>query len=152
MGFEGTRDHVVHRRRLAIRYARAGSTSLGSGPAERWAQERFELPYMRDSLLDHGILVDTVETATSWSDLMRVYEAGKKAIQGALWKDGAEGIVLCHVSHAYPDGASLYYTFLAPQREGREVEQWEGIKAAVLAAAGVERVPPEPSRPETGCI
>src|SRR2546428_241505 len=34
----------------------------------------------------------------------------------------------------YPDGASLYYTFLAPQREGREIEQWEAIKAAVTEA------------------
>jgi len=131
MGFEGTKERVTHRRRLAIRHARGNSTSLGSGPAERWSRERFELPYLRDSLLDHGILVDTVETAASWSELLAVYDHAKKALQEALWKDGTAGLVLCHVSHAYPDGASLYYTFLAPQREGREIEQWEAIKAAV---------------------
>ncbi len=134
MGFEGTRERVVHRRRTAIRYTSRASTSLGPGPAERWSRERFELPYLRDSLLDRGVLVDTVETAASWSDLRNVYEAGRKALQEALWKDGTSGLVLCHVSHAYPDGASLYYTFLAPQREGREIEQWEEIKAAVTEA------------------
>jgi alkyldihydroxyacetonephosphate synthase len=134
MGFEGTKERVTHRRRVALRHARANSTSLGAGPAERWSHERFELPYLRDSLLDHGILVDTVETASRWSDLLSVYDHAKKALQEALWKDGTAGLVLCHVSHAYPDGASLYYTFLAPQREGREIEQWEGIKAAVTEA------------------
>ena len=134
MGFEGTKERVTHRRRVALRHARANSTSLGSGPAERWSHERFELPYLRDSLLDHGILVDTVETAARWSDLLAVYDHAKKALQEALWKDGTAGLVLCHVSHAYPDGASLYYTFLAPQREGHEIEQWEGIKAAVTEA------------------
>src|SRR5437899_2153880 len=134
MGFEGTKERVTHRRRLAIRHARGNSTSLGSGPAERWSRERFELPYLRDSLRDHGILVDTVETAASWSELLAVYDHAKKALAEALWKDGTAGLVLCHVSHAYPDGASLYYTFLAPQREGREIEQWEAIKAAVTEA------------------
>jgi len=134
MEFEGTRERVVHRRRTAIRYARGRSTSIGSGPAERWSRERYELPYLRDSLLDRGILVDTVETAASWSDLMTVYDAGRKALQEALWKDGNPGLILCHISHAYPDGASLYYTVLAPQRPGREIEQWEGLKVAVTDA------------------
>jgi len=134
MGFEGTKERVTHRRHVALRHARSNSTSLGSGPAERWSRERFELPYLRDSLLDHGILVDTVETAAPWSALLPVYDHAKQALQEALWKDGTAGLVLCHVSHAYSDGASLYYTFLAPQREGREIEQWEAIKAAVTEA------------------
>ena len=134
MGFEGTRERVSHRRRRAVRYALRTSTSLGAGPAQRWSQERFSLPYLRDSLLDRGILVDTVETAASWSDLLRVYEAGRTAIHGALVHEGTAGVVLCHVSHAYPDGASLYYTFLALQREGEEIEQWERIKGAVTEA------------------
>jgi len=133
MGFEGTRADVGFRRRAAVRYAR-GSLNLGSRPAERWYAERFELPYLRDSLLDHGVLVDTVETAASWSSLVAVYEAGRKALQEALWKDGSPGLVLCHVSHVYADGASLYYTFLTRQRDREEIAQWEAIKAAVTRA------------------
>ena len=133
MGFEGTRADVGFRRRAAVRYAR-GSLNLGSRPAERWYAERFELPYLRDSLLDHGLLVDTVETAASWSSLVAVYEAGRKALQEALWKDGSPGLVLCHVSHVYADGASLYYTFLTRQRDREEIAQWEAIKAAVTRA------------------
>jgi len=133
MAFEGDGARVAHRARRALRLARPAS-SLGSRPAALWFQERFELPYLRDSLLDHGILIDTVETAAPWSKLVGVYEAGRDAILKALWTGGESGLVLCHVSHVYPDGASLYFTFLGRQRIGEEVEQWEAIKAAVTTA------------------
>ena len=39
-------------------------------------------------------------------------------------RSGTPGLVMCHVSHVYETGASLYFTFLARQREGAELEQW----------------------------
>jgi alkyldihydroxyacetonephosphate synthase len=41
---------------------------------------------------------------------------------------------MCHISHLYPDGASLYYTFIAPQQEGEEMEQWRAVKTAACDA------------------
>jgi alkyldihydroxyacetonephosphate synthase len=41
---------------------------------------------------------------------------------------------MCHLSHAYPDGASLYYTFIAPRRPGEEIEHWRGVKTAACDA------------------
>jgi alkyldihydroxyacetonephosphate synthase len=38
------------------------------------------------------------------------------------------------VSHAYPDGASLYFTVLAAQRVGHELEQWRAVKRAASEA------------------
>ncbi len=133
MGFEGSGGHVSHRRRGALRFARPAAT-LGARPAKRWYAERFETPYLRDSLLDHGVLVDTVETAASWSNLIGVHRAGGKALQEALWENGGAGLVLCHVSHVYPDGASLYFTFFGKAREGGEIAQWEVIKEAATRA------------------
>jgi alkyldihydroxyacetonephosphate synthase len=133
MGFEGMRDRVGDQRRRALRLARPAA-SLGAGPAKRWYAERFETPYLRDSLVDHGILIDTVETAASWTNLLNVYRDGGKALQTALWEQGGAGIVLCHVSHVYPDGASLYFTFLGVARPEHEVTQWEAIKDAVTPA------------------
>jgi len=133
MGFEGSPSRVSHRRSRALDHA-APAADLGASPAERWFAERFRLPYLRDSLLDHGILVDTVETAAPWSRLQTVYEAGRAALQAALGSAGEPGLVLCHVSHAYRDGASLYFTFMGRQREGDELVQWEGIKVAVTKA------------------
>lgn len=133
MGFEGSPMRVAHRTERALGHARPAA-SLGSGPAERWYSERFETPYLRDSLIDHGILIDTVETAASWSRLLDVYKAGGKALQQALWENGGAGLILCHVSHVYPDGASLYFTFFGKAIEGREVAQWEAVKDVVTRA------------------
>ncbi len=131
--FEGSAARVAHRQERAFAQVREAA-SLGSGPAERWYAERFEAPYLRDSLVDHGILVDTVETAASWSNLLGVYEAGGKALQAALWERGGAGLVLCHVSHVYLDGASLYFTFFGKAVEGQEIAQWEAVKGAVTRA------------------
>ncbi len=133
MGFEGSARRVGRRRRAALRLAKP-AVGLGPGPAKRWYAERFETPYLRDSLVDHGILVDTVETAASWSGLEAVYRAGGKALQEALWEHGGAGLVLCHVSHVYPDGASLYFTFFGKAREGEEIAEWEAVKDAVTRA------------------
>jgi alkyldihydroxyacetonephosphate synthase len=43
---------------------------------------------------------------------------------------------MCHVSHVYRDGASLYFTFLTPARHGAEIEQWRELKAAACGAIG----------------
>jgi alkyldihydroxyacetonephosphate synthase len=60
-------------------------------------------------------------------------------LAGALEEQGTPGIVMCHVSHAYRDGASLYFTFIAPQREGAELEQWRAAKRAASEAIVAER-------------
>ncbi|MEE8346965.1 MAG: FAD-linked oxidase C-terminal domain-containing protein, partial [Dehalococcoidia bacterium] len=36
--------------------------------------------------------------------------------------------------HSYTDGASIYYTFLAPQERGGEIEQWQRVKTAATDA------------------
>ncbi len=47
---------------------------------------------------------------------------------------GTPGLVMCHLSHAYRDGASLYYTFIAPRRPGAEIDQWRAVKTAACEA------------------
>ena len=61
------------------------------------------------------------------------------AIHSALDDQGTPGIVMCHVSHVYRDGASLYFTFLARQRRGAEMEQWRATKTAASEAIVRER-------------
>jgi alkyldihydroxyacetonephosphate synthase len=41
---------------------------------------------------------------------------------------------MCHVSHLYPTGASLYFTLLARQRDGDEISQWRVVKDAATRA------------------
>jgi len=135
LGFEGTRSDVTARRaRAGGIMRRGGGLGLGGSPGRAWLRGRYEGPYLRDALLDHGILAETLETAAPWSRLMALYEATGDAIARALEARGTPGRVMCHISHLYPDGASLYYTFIARQQEGAEVEQWQAVKAAACDA------------------
>ena len=61
---------------------------------------------------------------TNWSELSDLHDEVRAAIGSALAAQGTHGLVMCHLSHAYPDGASLYFTFIAPRRPGAELEQW----------------------------
>jgi alkyldihydroxyacetonephosphate synthase len=82
-------------------------------------------------------MAETLETAHEWSRLMELYRAVCAAITGALETRGTPGLVMCHISHLYPSGASLYFTFLAPQQRGDELDQWRAVKfAACDAIAG----------------
>ncbi len=131
LGFEGTVEEVEHRRRRALELVRAhGGLPVGRSPGEAWRAQRFAAPYLRDDLLTHGVLVETLETATRWSALLDLHRAVERAIAGALAEQGTPGLVMCHISHLYETGASLYFTFLARQRTGHELEQWAAVKRA----------------------
>lgn len=113
---------------------RFGAFPLGAGPGRTWYRERFDLPYLRDVLLDAGLLVDTMETAATWGRLLPLYRGVARALRDSLRQENAEPLVLCHLSHAYPTGASLYYTVVAPQAPGRETAQWQAAKIAATEA------------------
>jgi alkyldihydroxyacetonephosphate synthase len=131
LGFEGDEAEVKGRRARTIALARrGGGVALGGSPGRAWLAGRFQAPYLRDDLLSHGVMVETLETATRWSNLQRLHEAVGGAIERALVAEGTPGLVMCHVSHLYETGASLYYTFIARQRPGREIEQWRAVKRA----------------------
>lgn len=139
-GYEGSSEAVSRRRALAARGFRAGGAAyLGRKPGAAWEHGRYAGPYFRDELLDAGLFVETLETSHIWSALDGHYRAVGDAIRGALGDQGTPGIVMCHLSHAYRDGASLYYTFIAPQRAGDELEQWRAVKTAACEAIVAQR-------------
>ncbi len=107
-----------------------GAFDLGHGIARAWLRDRYETPYLRDVLMDRGILVDTLETATTWENVERLYQELGRTIRQSTEGTGSRALVMTHVSHCYRDGASLYVTFLARMARGREIAQWETIKRA----------------------
>jgi alkyldihydroxyacetonephosphate synthase len=134
-GWEGEAEAVERRRALGARLLRSGgAAALGAAPGRAWERGRYEGPYLRDELLDLGYLVETLETAHTWSRLADLYDAVRAGIGAALAGQGTPGIVMCHLSHAYRDGASLYFTFLARRRPGAELEQWRAVKTAACEA------------------
>jgi alkyldihydroxyacetonephosphate synthase len=129
--FEGTPELVAarHEATRAVLLAQGG-TSLGDAPARHWAERRFDGPYLRDPLLAEGALVETLETATSWSNLASVKQAVTETIQRKFAEFDSVSLVLCHISHVYDTGASLYFTIIGAQR-GDAIAQWSKIKSAV---------------------
>jgi alkyldihydroxyacetonephosphate synthase len=131
-GWEGEGESVRRRRALARkRLRRGGAVPLGSRAGASWEKARFEGPYLRDELLGMGVFVETLETAHTWSRLDELYQAVGGALKATL---GDSSIVMCHLSHAYADGASLYFTFLTRARAGQEIEQWRETKQAACEA------------------
>ncbi|QEC47125.1 FAD-binding oxidoreductase [Baekduia soli] len=144
LGFEST-DHEVQDalgRALAICRDHGGEPDAptaagGPGAAGAWREAFLAMPYLRDALLQLGVLADTFETAVTWDRFDAFHAAVTGAVREAL---GEPCRVTCRFTHVYPDGPAPYYTVLAPARHGDELAQWEAMKRAasdaILAAGG----------------
>jgi alkyldihydroxyacetonephosphate synthase len=135
LGWEGTDRELVRARRAATWRAlrRHGAVSLGHGPGESWRRHRFDGPHLRDALMDAGYLVETLETATHWSDYPSLHRTVTQAVRESI--DARPGpYVMSHLSHAYETGASLYTTVIAVADRHDPVAQWHRAKAATTQA------------------
>ena len=83
----------------------AGAEYLGPAPAQRWWKHRYGVSYKQSKVFHMGAFVDTIELATSWDRVPKLYEEVRAAI-------AKHALVLAHFSHAYPDGCSIYFTFV----------------------------------------
>jgi alkyldihydroxyacetonephosphate synthase len=141
VGFEGEEESIARRRALSVRELRRGGAAyLGQSAGRSWEHGRYQGPYLRDTLMDMGAMVETLETSHTWSRLAELHAAVGSAIGDSLAGQGTPGFVFSHLSHAYADGASLYFTFIARARSGEELEQWRQVKGAaseaIVAAGG----------------
>ncbi|HMJ35971.1 MAG TPA: FAD-binding oxidoreductase [Baekduia sp.] len=143
LGFESV-DHDVDgalARGLAICREHGGEPDEPRGGAGgavgTWRDAFIAMPYLRDALLQLGVLSDTFETAITWERFPAFHAAVTGAVREAL---GEPCRVTCRLTHVYPDGPAPYFTVLAPARRGDEVAQWEAMKHAasdaILAAGG----------------
>jgi alkyldihydroxyacetonephosphate synthase len=128
VGYEGTEADVELRRAAGARVLRAAGATPVPGAGEGWARDRYRGPYLRDALLDAGLLVETLETVTFWSSVRELYAAVANALRESLSDQGTPPVILCHVSHVYPSGASLYFTVACAQ-SADPIEQWRRAKA-----------------------
>ncbi|MGW5281841.1 FAD-binding oxidoreductase [Streptomyces collinus] len=139
-GYEGTAEETALRREQAAAVlTECGGTLAGTGPGERWAHGRYSAPYLRDALLDVGAFAETLETAAFWSRVPELYDAVRTALTETLTGAGTPPLVMCHISHVYENGASLYFTVVSAQGAD-PVAHWAPAKHAandaVLAAGG----------------
>ena len=138
LGFESA-DHPVEAwlaRAVAIAIEHGGdltdeARAAGSAAAASWRSSFLRMPYQRDALVQHGMIVETFETATTWSAFPALH-ADLTAVATEVLRDvSGVGVLTCRFTHVYPDGPAPYYGIYAPGRWGSLVAQWDEIKAAL---------------------
>ncbi|MGH3357638.1 MAG: FAD-binding oxidoreductase [Nocardioidaceae bacterium] len=126
--FDGTPERAQRSAETAREILEStGATWCGAAPAEGWERGRFDAPYLRDALLRVGVLTETLETATTWSNLLPLRAAVSEALTASLAGQGTPPLVLCHLSHTYRTGASLYFTVACKQTDD-PIGQWSAAK------------------------
>jgi alkyldihydroxyacetonephosphate synthase len=111
-----------------------GGLPLGTSPGRSWKKERFRTPYLRDFLLDHGVAIDTMETAFEWSQLEAGHERVLSAMRAAAAQYAGGGVAMGHISHSYADGACVYFIVIYPVAREGAMAQWRAIKRATTDA------------------
>ena len=135
VGFEGSADDVRRQKaRATTALKNGGAIRLGQSAGRGWEQGRFHGPYLREALLDRGVVVETLETAQQWSGHQALYSETTAAIRSAMDSCGMQGIVMCHLSHAYRDGASLYFTVISSPGDRGGATSWWDVKKATIDA------------------
>ncbi len=130
--FEGSSRSVSRRLQQAEAiYKKCGAVGLGAGAGKSFEATKYDFPHIRDFLLDRDVTTDVSETATVWSNIPKLYRETTTALRTEIGKGGVRPWVGCHVSHTYPTGASLYFTFGFRQQPGNEMEQYLQVKRAV---------------------
>lgn len=132
VGWEGqTKAELAARRTATLRILRAArAIALGTAAGDAWRHGRFAGPRQRDALMDAGVCVETLETATYWSKLDSLRTRVRDALIDSLATDERHPIVACHISHSYETGASLYFTVLVPRDPDDPIGQWTNAKHA----------------------
>jgi alkyldihydroxyacetonephosphate synthase len=124
-----------------------GATIEDVGLVERWMGHRNDVSALAP-LYSVGVVVDTVEISARWSALDAIYAdavGALRAVDGTL-------AASAHQSHAYSDGACLYFTFGGRMPEatpgaGDQIAEdawaeryyttcWDAVTAAVRRAGG----------------
>lgn len=103
---------------------------------QKWVEKRFRTPYLRNSLWEKGYAVDTVETAINWDRADRMVEVMESALKSAVSSTGAGIHVFTHLSHLYPQGPSIYTTYIFPVSKTYKetLANWQRLKTAVSEA------------------
>ena len=135
VAFEGRKKSARLLRREVLKLCRSHKGfDLGTGPGEAWKESRYDVPYLRDYLMDYGAIADSFETSTEWSNLMPLHRSVMAVIKQTVERvTGRSGYYVgCHISHLYKTGACLYYTIAIRARDGSSaeemIEQYRTIK------------------------
>lgn len=104
---------------------------IPSSLAKNWEDTRFHTPYLRDTMMEHRIFIDTMETVVPWDKVMSLHDNVTAGLRECEEFHKEKGIIMGHISHIYRHGACLYFILICPMNTGSEVEQWQAVKKVV---------------------
>lgn len=122
-GKEYARITAENVRKTALQF---GAMSTTGYVTKKWEHGRFSDPYMRDDLMDFGIITDTLECCASWDKIQNVYHAVRDVCHAR-----EDTVVMTHMSHFYPQGANLYFIFITKIGRAEFLKYHAGIIDAI---------------------
>jgi alkyldihydroxyacetonephosphate synthase len=109
-----------------------GAIYLTGYAARKWEHTRYTEPYMREDLMDYGVVIDTLETSVNWDNLHAVHQGVRNFI-----KNRPHTMCMTHASHFYPQGTNLYFIFLARMNDVDEFRKFQrGIIESIAENGG----------------
>jgi alkyldihydroxyacetonephosphate synthase len=143
LGFPAGGPGLGARKQAAVETLKGAGASaeLGSRYGEHWWEHRNDAvdTYARimgpERAFGSGMIVDTFEVAGLWSTVPELYAGIRAALAAHAQAVGA------HLSHLYPSGSSLYFTFLVSGADDRQAEErylaaWDQAVRSCAAAGG----------------
>jgi len=121
-GFPDGPPGLDARKQAATAILRATGTELGARYGEHWWQHRNDAVRTYAQIMGPerafgaGVIVDTMEVAGLWSNVPRLYYEIRTGLSAHAQA------VACHLSHLYPSGSSLYFTFLITGPDDQDAE------------------------------
>jgi alkyldihydroxyacetonephosphate synthase len=132
VGFEGQKDSKLFiKSKVKKIIKKHKGFNLGKAVGQKWSKEKYNMPYIRDFVMDYSCMVDVAETSVNWKDLLNLYESTIQLTKEQFKKDQGAGYIGCHLSHSYHSGACLYFTYGARQKLGSELEQYYEYKKMI---------------------
>lgn len=140
IGFESADHPVDTPMERAIEICRdyggtpADRDSQSTSPDQSWRTAFIRMPYHRDAMTRHSMIMETFETACTWDQFDELHAAITEAANKAIADIGGIGVVTCRFTHVYPDGPAPYYGVYMPGEWNGLLKQWDDVKVAVSDA------------------
>ncbi len=130
VSIEGDKDYTHLLQKKIKKIARqSGGFYSGEKPVKEWLKQRYESAYLRDPLMDAGVMTDTVETSVNWDNLLNLWTNVRNYLESR-----EKTHVMAHISHVYENGANLYFTFLSPMKQGDEMTDYLNYHCGLIDA------------------
>ncbi len=140
LGFESAHFDVSHHMNAGLEICknhkgrweeRGADNSIRDQSADSWKKSFLRAPYLRDSFVRYGCIMETFETAVTWDQFSDFHKGILSVGNRAIKEIAGGGFITCRFTHLYPDGPAPYYTIIAKGQSGNEMEQWDRIKLII---------------------